>query len=117
MFSFQLDIKTASWMSNPAERWNAGLERAGLEFRQSIQISQYPPIPPNSTYQRTGTTAHKAGFRVTSFGQEMVFGSTDYLIWLLIPARTVKHWEPVRPKMIKRMSDGFAKGVKDFKRE
>lgn len=117
MFHFSIEVKQAAWMSNPADRWNAGLERAGLEFRQGVQISQYPPIPPDSTYIRTGTLAHKAGFSITRFGAEMQFGSTSYLPYLLRPAKSVQHWAGKREELVKAMQEGFAQGVKEYRSE
>ena len=117
MFGFELNVTKASWLSNPAERWNAGLERAGLEFRQGLQISQYPPAPTTSRYVRTGTLAHKAGFNIVRIGQAMTFGSTSYLPYLLIPAKSVRNWAGKREELVQAMSEGFAKGVKEFRNE
>ena len=101
-------------MTQPALRWNAGLERSGLQFRNHLQIETYPPEPPLSTYIRTGSTAHKAGFTITEVGRSMDFGSTSYLKYLLMPARTVENWRGKREELIGAMSAGFKEGIKDY---
>jgi hypothetical protein len=110
-FSINLDIKKAAWLDHPAERWNAGLERAGLRFRNQLTISRYPPAPPLSTYVRTGTLAHKANFRITEVGKSMEFGSTSYLKFLLMPAKTVMHWQGKRKEVLDAMKSGFKFGI------
>jgi hypothetical protein len=114
-FSLSLNISKKEWLSQPAKRWNEGLEKAGVNFRQRLQISHYPPIPPNSTYTRTGNTAKVAGSNITKFGERMTYGSMDYLQFLLMPAKSVKHWAGKKEEVFKAMQDGFRAGVRDFK--
>ena len=115
MFNVQFKVSRKDWIRDPRKRWNAGLEKAGLNFRQGLQRSHYPPIPPTSTYRRTYTTANKAGFRILVEGAEMIFGSTEYLKWLLIPAVTVQHWEGKDQELLQGMQDGMRAGVRDYK--
>lgn len=117
MFQLDITITKKAWLSNPKERWNAGLEKAGLNFRQSLSRAHYPPVPPNSTYVRTGTLANKANFRITEPGQTMEFGSTYYLPFLLAPARTVQNWAGKKDEVLKALQDGFKAGVRDYKGE
>jgi len=83
MIELHFDTRTAEWLSNPPERWRAGLERGGLSFRQGLQRSNYAVQRPMSTYRRTGTLANKAAFEVAPSGMEMTFGATSYLPFLL----------------------------------
>lgn len=114
MYSLQLTITRKEWLRNPEARWNAGLEHAGLQFRQHLQRSAYPPMNPGQTYVRTGTLADKAGFRIEEPGRVMVFGSTDYLQWLLIPARTVQNWAGKKDELTDAMKQGFVDGIKNY---
>lgn len=86
MFKLELKVTEAEWMKLPAIRWNAGLERAGLEYRQQLQPSGYPPKPPNSSYARKGAAGgitSKANFKIITRGKEMEFGGPYYLKFLL----------------------------------
>jgi len=114
-FDMTFKITKLPWMDYPAARWNEGLEKAAVNFRQHLQIETYPPIPPNSTYTRTGNTAKVAKGEVTKFGEVMQFGSMDYLKFLLMPAKSVKHWAGKKEEVFKAMQDGFRAGVRDFK--
>lgn len=117
MFEISVQVHMASWLSNPATRWNAGLEQAGLQFRQHLARATYPPMNPGQTYVRTGTLADKANFNIEEPGKVMSFGSTDYLQWLLIPARTVQNWGGKREELFSAMQEGFRIGIAEFKQE
>lgn len=86
-FSIQFTINRANWLKNPNLRWRAGLDGAGLQFRQRLQRSNYGTPPAGaypSTYVRTGTLANKAAWRTFETGSSlyMQFGSTHYLQYL-----------------------------------
>lgn len=119
MFKFEFSVKKAKWLANPNLRWQKGLEGAGLQFRQRLQRSNYPPAPPMSTYIRTGTTANKAGFNIYQAGGSltMFFGSTEYLPYLLYGTDRWVGWTPWDKKgeILKYMEAGFKKGVKEYK--
>jgi hypothetical protein len=113
-FSAQFTIQKKEWLEHPEQRWNKGLERAGMSFHNTLRFSNYPPIPPASTYKRTTATAKKANFRITQVGREMEFGSTSYLPYLLIPAKTVQHWGNKRYNIVNNMRNAFRKGIAKF---
>jgi hypothetical protein len=119
MFRIDFTVRKAKWLTDPNLRWNAGLEQAGLQFRQRLQRSNYPPPPPMSTYIRTGTTANKAGFKIyTEAGKlTMYFGSTFYLPYLLFGTPQWVGWTPwnKREEILEYMTAGFKKGVKEYK--
>lgn len=84
MFKVQFDIKKAPWLDRPNSRWNAGLEAAGLSWRQELQRSRYGTSPIDSgLYQRTGTLADKTTFEITEEGRSMNLISAVYLKYLL----------------------------------
>jgi hypothetical protein len=112
--NLSMNISMRAWMKDPTIRWNAGLARAGMAFHNQLSRTHYPPIPAGSTYTRTFTTAKKANFRITEPGHVMEFGSTYYLPYLLMPARTVAHWGSKKDEIKKAMEKGFREGVKDF---
>ncbi len=113
MVRVEFTVRKASWLSNPNLRWKAGLETAGLQFRQRLQRQNYPPPPPLSTYIRTGTLANKAGFSVAEGGSSIVltFGSTFYLSSLLYDT---PNWSGKKDELIQYMSRGFKDGVKNY---
>jgi len=113
-FSAQFTVQKKEWLEHPEQRWNKGLERAGMSFHNTLRFSNYPPIPPASTYKRTTATAKKANFRITTEGREMEFGSTEYLPYLLIPAKTVQHWAGKKDEILRNMKAAFKKGIKSF---
>lgn len=120
MFKVDFQVKTAKWIKDPNLRWRAGLEGvqgAGMQFRQRLQIENYPPPPPMSTYVRTGTTAKKAGFRVIETGNTltMVFGSTFYLPYLLYGTEHWAGWVGKKEEILQYMEAGFKQGIKDYK--
>lgn len=114
MFEVQITVTKRAWLSNPAERWNAGLDRAGVNFRQHLQRAYYPPIPPASKYVRTGATADRANYNIIEFGKVMEFGGTSYLTYLLIPARTVQNWAGKKEELINAMQEGFRDGIVSY---
>jgi hypothetical protein len=97
------NIKKLPWISKPVERWNAGLLRAGGNFRGALVT--YSQLPKSPCYVRTGATRKKAGFKITKTGQEMEFGSTHYLKYPLFgtglygPAR--KMIVPINKKFLR----------------
>ena len=119
MVKVEFTVKKAAWLSNPNLRWKAGLEKAGLQFRQRLQRENYPPAPPLSTYVRTGTLANKAGFNIYEAGGSvtMFFGSTFYLPYLLYGTPQWVGWTPFgkREELLQYMTAGFKAGVKDYK--
>ncbi len=117
MFQVELNVTKKAWLSNPPERWNSGLDRAGINFRQHLQSSYYPPIPPNSTYVRTGRLAHSANYKLTELGKVMEFGAVSYLKFLLMPARTVMHWAGKKEELLTAMQQGFADGIRHYSGE
>jgi hypothetical protein len=85
----EITVTRANWLRNPEIRYKAGLGKAGLQFRQNLQRSNYgtPASGGGSGYQQTGTLANKAnnpGFVILeSYGKlVMEFGSTSYLKYL-----------------------------------
>jgi hypothetical protein len=119
MFKLEFTVNRAKWLKDPNLRWKAGLDEAGLQFRQRLQRSNYPPPPPLSTYIRTGTLADKAGFKtyVVSGQSTMYFGSTFYLPYLLFGTPQWVGWTPWDKlgEVLKAMQEGFKKGVRDYK--
>lgn len=122
MFHMDFTVTKAKWLSNPNLRWRAGLEGfngvfgAGLEFRQGLQIQNYPPPPPMAWYVRTGTLAKKANFKVYEAGNTltMFFGSTFYLPHLLWVA---PNWSTKEPELLQAMRTGFVAGIQAYKED
>lgn len=111
MYRVDFTIHMADWMQHPEKRWNAGLEVAGLQFRQRLQRQNYPPPPPMSTYIRTGTLANKAGFNITEFGRVALVGSTFYLPYLL---EGTPNWSGKQDELFQYIEAGFKDGVKNY---
>jgi hypothetical protein len=84
-FSIQIDITRKAWLENPKLRWQAGLEKAGIAWRNSLQPSNYGSTGSDwSTYSRTGTLADKSNFIFPAGeGEEVDFISVFYLSYLL----------------------------------
>ncbi|HEY5911106.1 MAG TPA: hypothetical protein VJA21_10935 [Verrucomicrobiae bacterium] len=114
MFRIDITIREDDWLKHPAERWNAGLEKAGINFRQGLQRRHYPPAPAASRYVRTYMTADKANFKITEPGKVMEFGSVSYLQFLLVPTSTVAHWAGTKDKLVELMQSGFKNGVATY---
>lgn len=104
----------ANWLQDPSIRWNAGLENAGLQFRQRLQRENYPPPPPLSTYVRTGTLANKAGFNITEIGKIAEVGSTFYLPYLIDLDGRPENWAGKRDELFQYIQAGFKEGVKNY---
>ena len=85
MFSIKVEITTAAWIKNPKRRWQAGLEKAGLNWRQNLQRSHYGSTGSSfSTYARTGTLANKANYTFPrGEGTQVNLMATHYLRFLL----------------------------------
>lgn len=115
MFLAEFKIVEAEWMKNPKLRWNVGLNRAGFNFRAGLQRNHYPPIPPNSTYDRTYLTADKANWRIVRQGEEMVFGSTHYLPYLLFDGKRKALWPAKKAELLLLMKQGFISGIRDYR--
>jgi hypothetical protein len=113
MVRVEIEIRRAEWLKDPNLRWKAGLEGAGVQFRQRLQRQNYPPPPPMSWYVRTGLLADKAGFNVVEEGGNLVmyFGSTFYLPHLLY---VTPNWSDKYPELVQYMSEGFFQGIKDY---
>lgn len=111
----EFNVTKKQWLTNPNLRWKAGLEKAGLNFRQRLQRANYPPAPPLSTYIRTGTLANKAGFSIYESGGTitMYFGSTFYLPYLLYGTPSWVGWTPYGKKeeIVEAMKLGFQTGI------
>lgn len=60
-------------------------------------------------------TADKANFNITTFGEEMEFGSTSYLTFLLAPTKTVMNWAGTRERLLDLLQRGFKNGVTTFR--
>ena len=85
-FSIQIDVTKKAWLENPKLRWQAGLEKAGIAWRNSLQPSNYGSTGSDfSTYARTGTLADKSNFIFPNGedGSEVDFISVFYLSYLL----------------------------------
>lgn len=115
MFTIDISVSKAEWLSRPTERWNAGLEAAGLAFRQDLQIEKYPPAPAETSYIRTGHTAANAGFNITIVGQEMQFGSMFYLPYLLFGTTKWIGWPGKQDEIKSDMIAAFKEGVANFR--
>jgi hypothetical protein len=119
MFKIEFTVNRANWLKNPNMRWRAGLDLAGLQFRQRLQRANYPPQPPMSTYIRTGTLANKANFKIYETGSSMtmMFGSTFYLPYLLYGTPRWVGWTPYQKKeeILQYMEAGFKEGIKNYK--
>lgn len=116
MFTIDLHVTKAEWLSHPAMRWNAGLEAAGLAFRQALQISQYPSAPPETSYIRTGHTASMANYNIEIFGQSMSFGSMYYLPYLLFGTSKWAGWPGKKEQITNDMTAAFKQGIVDFRK-
>jgi len=83
--SVEFTVTKKAWLENPKKRWQAGLEGAGLAWRQNLQRSHYGSTGSTwSTYARTGTLADKSNFIFPKGeGVEVDFISTFYLAYLL----------------------------------
>ena len=118
MFSITFTVTKQQWIANPRLRWKAGLEGAGIQFRQHLQRSYYPPPPPMTSYVRTGLTADKAGFQIEDNPDSlaMAFGSTFYLPYLLYGTQYWVGWTPWDKKgeLLRYMIEGFKQGVKNY---
>lgn len=117
VWEIKLQVNKKKWLSNPKSRWNAGLERAGLNFRQGLQRSHYPAIPPHTQSVRTYMTADKAGFRVVDYGHIMVFGSTFYLPFILDGTRKWEGWPGKKDELRALMEEGFRSAIVEFEGE
>ena len=117
MFKVEFSVRKAKWLSEPNLRWRAGLEKCGFQYRQRLQRSNYPPQSPTSTYQRTGTLANKAGFKIFEAGNlTLLFGSTFYLPYLLFDGKKRSAlWPGKKDEILQYMQAGFKEGVKDYK--
>ena len=115
MFTFDLKITKKEWLDHTEKRWNAGLAKAGMAFHNQLSRTHYPPINPDSKYIRTFMTAKKANFKITEIGKTMEFGSTYYLPYLLMPAKTVQNWKEKKGQIIEAMKIAYKQGVKEFR--
>lgn len=113
MFSFSVSVTRKEWMQNPRIRLNAGLERAGINFRTGLSRAHYPPLPPSGDH-RTYQTADKANSNITDFGHIMEFGSTFYLPFLLWGTSRMAGWPGKQQELEKLMKAGFISGVKEY---
>lgn len=135
MWELQFTVTRKAWMNDPRIRWNAGLERAGINFRQGLQRSHYPPIDVSGSvynsvagmfggdagalsggprYVRTYQTADRAGARIVSFGEIMEFGSTWYLNFILSGTVKWEGWPGKADELAELMRRGFASGIRDY---
>jgi len=112
-FSVTFTVTKKAWMSNPALRWDAGLNAAGMNFRTGLSREYYPPIPPSGDH-RTYQTADKAGFNITDPGHTMEFGSTFYLKFLLYGTSRMAGWPGKRDELVALMKQGFIFGVQNY---
>lgn len=113
MFRIELNVTKKAWMSDPAIRWNAGLERGGFNFRTGLSRSHYPPLPPSGDH-RTYATAAKADYNIVEVGRVMEFGSTYYLPFLLFGTRHMVGWPGKAGELIDLLQSGFRSGVAEF---
>jgi hypothetical protein len=83
--SMTVQVTKKDWITNPKKRWQAGLEKAGLAWRQNLQRSHYGSTGSSfSTYARTGTLANKSNFVFPKGeGVQVDLISTAYLSYLL----------------------------------
>lgn len=112
-FSFTVNITKKKWLDYPPQRWNAGLDAAGLNFRQLLQRAHYPPLPPRGS--RTYQTADQASYNITEVGKEMEFGSTSYLPFLLGGTSKMRGWPGKWHELQTGMQAGFRAGVRDYR--
>jgi hypothetical protein len=70
------DIVLPRWLDAPDEMIHAGLERAGLSYRQSMQMGNLPPIPADG--YRSGTLSNKANYKIDGDNKGMDLTSTYY---------------------------------------
>jgi hypothetical protein len=116
--SFEFNISRKPWIRNPVLRWDAGLQRAGIAWRNTL--ASYPPRE-SGCYSRTGTLRDKANFSITEVGREMnllgVF-YTRYALWgtgiygpsgtAILPKKGKYLWFPCGDKLIRaRQSSGY----------
>lgn len=112
-FSLSIQVTKAPWLDNPAERWNAGLERAGLAWRTSNSRGTYPPLAP-SYPNRSYRFADDSDFEITDPGRSMDFGSTFYAPFILFGTRKWAGWQGHLDASVGMMKDGFAAGVAEY---
>lgn len=117
VWEIRLQVTKKKWLSEPKKRWNAGLDRAGFNFRQGNQREHYPPVPPHTKSVRTYATADKAGYRIVEFGRVMVFGSTFYLPFILDGTRKWEGWPGHKAFLRGLMEDGFRSAIVDYEDE
>lgn len=113
MWEVNIQVTKKAWMDHPEDRWNAGLERAGMNFRTGLSRSHYPPVAAGG-YTRTYQTADQANFNITEPGRVMEFGSTFYLPFILYGTRKWEGWPGKMDELTDLMQRGFASGVKEF---
>lgn len=84
-FDITVEVRKASWLSDPRKRWNHGLKFAGQAWQ--TEARKYPPSPPNEGLRGTGTRVmnlgKKAQWEITSEGREMTLSAPLYYRWLL----------------------------------
>ena len=112
MFSFHVKVTQAEWLKHPEARWNAGLVAAGLNFKQSVSRSHYPPLPVGG--HRTYATADKADFTIVETGRRMEFGSTFYFPFILGGTKKWEGWPGFGGDIVDAMIAGFIAGVRDY---
>jgi len=110
--SFSFSVTQKYWMQHTENRWNNGLVRSGMAFHNGLSRTHYPPLPASGIDARTFTTAKKANFRIVVIGQEMEFGSTNYLPKLLRAEKPYQNWVKKKPEILAAMQKAFAKGIK-----
>lgn len=74
-WNMQFIYKMAPWLRNPRQRWNQGLEAAGVAYMGAMQ--KYPGRRSGS-YKRTGTLGNKAKYTITRQGEQMNFEAVTY---------------------------------------
>lgn len=112
-WTVNVTITKKQWLDHPEDRWNAGLDKAGFNFRQGLQRSHYPPLPPSGDH-RNYTTADKADYNITEPGKRMEFGSTFYLPFLLNGTRFMQGWPGMGQSLRDLLEAGFKAGIKDY---
>lgn len=110
----KITVTKKQWLSQPAERWNAGLMAAGMNFRTGLARSHYPPLAPSGWTGRRYGTADKADFRIEELGKVMSFGSTSYLPYILGGTKYWVGWPGKANELLTMMSDGFLYGIKNY---
>lgn len=113
-FQFEVTVTKKEWLSNPSKRWNAGLDRAGINYRQRLQRAHYPPIPPGSTYIRTGTLANKATYEIVEFGKTAELRGVFYEPYVLFGTSKWQGWPGKIDELKEYIQSGFKAGVKEF---